>query len=191
MKYICLLSLLVLFSCGGDKNQTKENIYIEKEPSSSDSEYLEIQKQFAAEYKERIAIDTLVDKESNTRLIFEHFSLPDTLMIPAMYNWSSTPQDYVAHSFVSHVKLIRNENIILDTLIRKEFFNPILEENLIQYAVLLYPVYDGFDKETKTASVHYSISIPMTDIGVPAKLFIGLDGELLFSNGKLQTGLKY
>lgn len=43
---------------------------------------------------------------------------------------------------------------------------------------LLYPDYEGLNEEKNAISLHYSVSITMTDVDIGAVLSVGLDGSI-------------
>ena len=76
-------------------------------------------------------------------------------------------KDFVTHNFVSDLIVITNKDTILKKHITKATFKSLLDTTLNKYATLLYPT---LDIKNDSIRIHYSISIPVTDLGIGANL---------------------
>lgn len=191
MKPILIFSFALLVSCHSaerkqevesDRAEVAANSHI-ADTSEDETSYEDTQKEYTLMYDRKEKIDTSFKVNNQTfNLLFEHYCLnDDTLIIPSKYSWSKSPKDFVTHSFVSKLLLIQNQtnDTIVNTLVKKKFFKELLDENLAKYGVLLYPTYRGFNQEKNVVQIHYSISIPLTDVGKSVLLDIGINGDII------------
>ena len=190
-KYILLilLSFLLLFCCKQRKrndlnkeNEMKCSEYINEE-SDEDSEnnftYEDILNEYFNICENIPKIDTLVDVGNGYyRIIQNHYSLNDTLIVPKKYDWREKPKDFLTHNFASEFILINNEDTLLKREIKKSDFSSLLDWNLSNYAILFPPSFDGFNDSLKVFQFYYNICIPITDIGIDVKLSIDLQGNI-------------
>jgi len=119
------------------------------------------------------------DKTDTIHLYCKYYCLHDSaLIIPKKYSWSEKDHsDFVAHNPVTRIVLINNRDTVYNKIVAREEFNNVLYEALRNYVILLRPDYIGFDKNTGEVAISYSISIPITDLGVPATIAINEKGN--------------
>lgn len=158
----------------------RKHVEVDDSIDSYDPSFEEVKEQFEQYYeKTEVLVDSIKIKGQLYKLKLNHYCLFDTLIVPAEYNWSENPQDYLVHNFASEILLTRDGDIVLDTIMKKDFFRDILNEGLLEYTVLIPSLYYmGFDKGEKTFKINYSISIPATDIGTGVILYVGVDGSI-------------
>ena len=112
------------------------------------------------------------------KLHSEHYCLMDSgLTIPKGYAKMYKLDSFVTHNFVAKVRLEKNDRTILQRTICKKDFNGVLAPSLRKYASLR-PPYLHLQKDS--IWLEFSISIPLTDVGVPAYAAIGTDGGISF-----------
>ena len=191
MKHILIFSIVLLVSCQTVNNQKKGKIdktNVETGNNFNDSiknepTYLDMQKDYILMYNKEIDVDTSFQvKDQIFNLYFKYYCLFDTLIIPSKYSWAEYPQDFYTHNFATKLILTKGSDTIVDAIIKKDNFKQLLDDSLVKFGVLLYPTYRGYNKEKNEVQIHYSISIPLTDIGKAVLLNIGLDGNIKVSN---------
>ncbi|MBX3238369.1 MAG: hypothetical protein KIT80_06250 [Chitinophagaceae bacterium] len=128
---------------------------------------MDFRKEFISLYQKPILIDrSFIDNGKEYEIVFRHFSTMDNgLVVPAKYNFD-TNRDFVTHNFVSNLIVFTGKDTIFEKHITKAMFKPLLDTldtSLNKYATLLYPTLDIHNDSIK---IHYSISIPVTDIGI-------------------------
>ena len=182
---VCYVFLLVSCQVGNEQNKIINNkIKIETRAKSNDSSLYEptfrdVQKEFALIYKKEIDIDTSLKVKGQTLSVrFKHYCLFDTLVIPSKYNWAESPKNFYVHNFVSKLLVTKGNDTIVNTIIKKDMFNRLLDNSLVMYGVLLFPTYMGLNQKTNSIQIYYSISIPLTDVGQSVLLNIGLNGKI-------------
>ena len=88
------------------------------------------------------------------------------IVVPASYNFD-THKYFITHNFISNLTLLADEDTLFHKTISKALFDTSLDKNLRQYATLLYP---EFFMTNDKIILHYSISIPVTDVGIGATI---------------------
>jgi hypothetical protein len=145
-------------------------------------EYL---KEFYADYIKSYStpfnIDTSFTIGNDTfNLTMQHRCLMDSaIIVPGSYYLKFYGFDsLLTHNFITSVRLSKNGNIILNRDITKEDFNKFMFENLNKYAVLRFP---DFRLVSDSIFLSYSITIPLTDVGIGAHAKIDKDGKIAFA----------
>ncbi|HEX4372641.1 MAG TPA: hypothetical protein VHZ50_04975, partial [Puia sp.] len=100
------------------------------------------------------------------------------LIIPAKYDFD-THKDFTTSNFKSHIVLIKNIDTILNKIIDKAIFKKLLSPELDSFATLSFP---DFKLSNDTIEIHYSISIPVTDVGTSAVIKFDKNGNYYISN---------
>lgn len=185
MKYLlyCVI-LLGLFQSNISKEKVERNkTKIEVNNALSDTlvepTYQEVLKEYDSTCSKVVRIDTNLRLEGTVyKIRFKHYCLFDTLIIPSKYNWGQPSKDFYAHNFVSKLIVVKGNDTIVDTIIRKDMFNPLLYGSLVKYGVLFDPNFMGYNNLEKVIQFQYSISVPLTDVGKSVFLDIGLNGKI-------------
>ncbi|MHA4810911.1 hypothetical protein ACX0G9_22580 [Flavitalea flava] len=86
---------------------------------------------------------------------------------------------FVTHNFVTQVRLDKNNKTILQRTIYKEDFEKFLDSPLKDYATLRCP---SLAISNGSIELDYSISIPLTDVGVGMTMMIKNDGTISYQN---------
>jgi len=147
-------------------------------PTNQDTTELhKIIQDYKMEYQKIIRIDTVVSyKNKKFEIKFDHHCLFDSLIkIPTKYVSYLGLREFITHNFESHLTVESNESTLLDTMINKKLFENLLFEELRKYGVLLYP---NFSIKNDSMSVDYSISVPLTDVGIAASINYSFYGAL-------------
>ena len=187
MKYIVICYVALLVSCqSGNKPKKVESDTTKVETSnnindSSEDEptYQDMQKEYTLMYNKEIDIDTSLQVKGQIfNLRFKHYCLFDTLVIPSKYSWAESPKDFYTHNFASKLLVTEGNDTLVNTIIKKDMFNQLLDESLIKYGVLSNPNFRGYNQTKDVIQFQYSISVPLTDVGKGVLLDIGLNGEI-------------
>lgn len=189
MKQLIYIGFILLVSCQAPTNKEEnttsqvdgkeEQEQKNTDPFANEPTYEDLQAEYVLMYKNKEIVDTSFVVDNNEyNLQFEHYCLFDTLVIPAKYSWSNNPQDFTTHNFESKVLLTQKKDTIVNAIIKKDAFKQLLDDNLLKYGVLLYPNYRGVNQARNAIQIHYSISVPLTDVGKGGLLEIGLDGDI-------------
>lgn len=148
----------------------------EQETPSSTEE----RRRLSKSYDEIKIVDTtLINGRDSIRLHLKYFCLKDrNLVIPKTYVFDkNNPQDFITHDFASNILLIHNRDTIFNKTIRKNDFNSIIADQLIKYGTLRMPNLSASNMDKSQIVLHYSISIPATEIGASVSLIINKKGD--------------
>jgi hypothetical protein len=161
----------------------RDTVQMRKDTSGFGPTYEEVKKEFERRYTDTLRVDStyFVDRDT-VQLHFSHYCNGNIIVIPAKYNWGPKKTEYVAYGFVSEIALVRGGKVIFHRMITKARFDPLLDESLMAFGVLLFPNV-SFDEARRVFSFDYSISIPLTDVGTAVVLEIGLDGKEKIGGG--------
>jgi hypothetical protein len=131
-------------------------------------------------YKNPYSKDTSFFVGNDTLQIkIKHYCLLDSaISLPKRYLTIYNLDSFITHNFESKIQLRKNEILILNTTIKKENFAQFLNPELVKYGALLYP---EIRKEDGRIFVDYSISIPLTDVGIPVHAEIKEDGTIIYA----------
>jgi hypothetical protein len=173
MRFSFYFIIIPLLSCSPGSQETNTQVDSTKSVSKTDTiqqdeeEEVDFRKEFISLYQKPVLIDTFfIDNGEKYELIFHHFSTMDNgLMVPARYNFD-TNKDFTTHNFVSDLTVLSDKDTVFKKHITKAIFNSMLDTldtPLNKYATLLYPY---LDINNDTIQIHYSISIPVTDVGI-------------------------
>jgi hypothetical protein len=106
-----------------------------------------------------------------------HSCTGDSFQLPARYLTLVKGKPFTAHNLKTNIVIEKNGVSILDKRIEKEDFKAVSDEVLNQNAVLLYPIL----KQTgDSICIDYSLSIPLTDVGIGVRATILKDGSMNF-----------
>lgn len=142
-------------------------------------DFSETLQQFIELYRAPIYIDSTIKIGPDTlQFQLKHFSLLDSIVVPKKFNWGADNFDYGVRNFASQIRILMNDKVLVDTTVKKEEFIKLLDGNLKDYGVLLYPSYQAFDSSDQAFIVNYSVSIPCTDLGKSVTLKVRLDSTL-------------
>lgn len=175
LKLTCSLVLGTFLGCStGSQKQTSVADTI-KPFTKTDTVFNEekeedFRQEFLALYQHPVFIDTIFSRNAKSyELLFRHFSTMDNkLVVPAKYNFDIN-KDFVTHNFVSDLVVLSDKDTVFKKHISKSDFNKLLDSipPLRKYATLLYP---ALAITNDSIYIHYSISIPVTDIGIEAEI---------------------
>jgi len=153
-------------------DSTKKPIIIK-----SDSSLSKILTEYIKGYKDTIIVDTSFNKnDKEIKVNFRHYCTNySAIRIPGKYVSMYGMNEFKTHNFQSNIKISTGGKLIIDTVITKELFGDkiFLEEKL--YGVLLYP---NPHFTSNSLLIDYSISIPLTDVGVGVSLEFDYSGKI-------------
>lgn len=175
---LLIIIVFYLYSCS-NKPQIKT---VDSNIVNSDTSEPEIdfRKEFIAYSGIPTKFDTSFIKDQiNYRVHFRHYCMFDSaLMIPSRYN-IDTNLDFVTHNFRSEFVLLSNQDTVLNKLIEKVMFSSLLDSSVRKYGTLLFP-YISIERDS--IEINYSITIPVTDVGIPVKVKFDLKGNYSILN---------
>jgi hypothetical protein len=106
-----------------------------------------------------------------------HSCTGDSFLLPAKYIETYKLPRFMAHNLKTDIVIEKDGVSILDKRIIKKDFESVADQSLNQYAVLLYPIL----KQTgDSIYIDYSLSIPLTDVGIAVRATILKDGGMYF-----------
>jgi hypothetical protein len=145
--------------------------------ATTDSEAVEpnYRKEFIEGYSKILTMDTTFFINSKTyRVHLRHYCTWDNdLVVPAKYNYD-TNSDFRTHNFESELTVLEGIDTSVKKVITKDDFRAILYPELEQHATLLF---GNLKVENESIEVFYSISIPVTDLGIGAALAFDMKGK--------------
>lgn len=120
----------------------------------------------------------IMDGTDSLKIHLKYYCLHDsTLIVPAKYDWRETPKkDFRTHNFAAKIVVLRNQDTVFNHVVLKSWFNKVIYEDLKQYATIVGASFYNYDKVNKHLEFTFSISIPMTDVGIGASLLIDKHG---------------
>jgi hypothetical protein len=132
--------------------------------------------------RDTFRVDTsIIYKKNLLHIKFFHYCTNDSLIqLPQKYLQFYKLRKFITHDFVSSLKIISNDSVLLDTIISKNLFNEYVHEEEVSYGTIFYPV---FKLNPNGIRINYSYSIALTDIGVPVYLEYNYYGKLKTRSG--------
>lgn len=155
---------------------------------TTDGEEIDLKKlrqEYIANYHKITTLDTsFTDKQGNQiHVQTKYYCLLDSAIhIPGHYVREDTTQGFVTHNYNHDIRIVVNNDTIFNETITKAVFDKELFPELKEYAVLFDNPYFYFDKEKQLFRFSYSISIPITDLGVGLSLLIDEQGNTSITN---------
>lgn len=121
----------------------------------------------------------IINGGDTLRLKETYYCLHDSsLSVPKKYLWGGdTTKNFVTNNFASKLIVIHNRDTVFNKIFYKADFNQVISGQLKKYAILFNPDYLGYSKEKQEFAIGFSISIPLTDVGVPAYIVIDKKGN--------------
>ena len=85
---------------------------------------------------------------------------------------------FVTHNFMTELVLKKNNKVLTKKEVVKKDFTPFLTDQLKEYAVLLSP---SVNLSQMGINLDYSISIPLTDVGVGVTMILKYNGSVTYT----------
>lgn len=139
----------------------------------------EVKSELLSSYNKIQRIDTIILVGRDTLHVHEKYYClhNSTLVIPKRYLWGGNKsKDFITHEFASEITIIKNGHAIFKRTFKKSDFDKVIHPELKQYAIPVDPYLIGYKKQYNSIIFGYSISIPLTDVGVPAYVAVDLKG---------------
>lgn len=174
MRFIVYFVFLTLFGCSSGQQKANTHTDTVKTVTGADSggreddaTQTDFRQEFISLYQKLEVVDTTFSDGGRTyRVIFHHFCTMDNgLVVPAKYNFD-TNKDFVTHNFASDLMMLSDKDTVFKKHITKSTFSSLLDTldtPLKKYAALLYPT---LSIKNDSVQIYYSISIPVTDVGI-------------------------
>src|ERR1700733_10806134 len=90
---------------------------------------------------------------------------------------TDTTKDCISNTLATKIIVINNRDTVLNKVFKKREFDKVLWDRLQQYAIIFTADYLGYDKTKGEFGLGYSITIPLTDVGVPAYITVDKTGK--------------
>jgi hypothetical protein len=148
----------------------------EQEPPSLAEE----KKSLINSYNNVKVIDTLLEVKDSLRFYSRFYCLKNSrITIPKKYVFEEkNPVDFVTYHFANYIKISKKGKTVFEKTIVKKDFDGVLNDQLKRYGVLHGP-YLKFANDT--FNVGYSVSIPITDIGVGVSVTVSKNGNYVIT----------
>lgn len=146
--------------------------------------------QMRSEYIKRYHLDVVV-LDSSFKINNEHVKIDvkykcsndSSVIIPVEYNWGQDPEEFITHSFKTELTISKNSKMVLSEQITRESFGSQLTYPLNELGVLQYPSFVRDEGDSNLLIFHFSISIPLTDVGKQVTLKLNMeDYKLSYSD---------
>jgi hypothetical protein len=134
-------------------------------------------------YSKIAKIDTtIIFNGNNLQIQLIYYCLKDSaLVIPKIFVFDEkNPKDFNTYDFASKILISTDKDTLFKRVIGKQEFYPIISKQLQKYGTLRIPTL-SISSDKNLIRFHYSISIPVTDIGVGVYLLIDKSGEYRIS----------
>lgn len=185
-RILLVLGIFLVTSCNSDEKKHHSGLGNQSEELPVDEGAFvppdagDLRKELVNSYSNIKSIDTSFNVSGNSiKINLEYYCLFDSsLIIPKEYIWEESSMDkFVSHNFASNILILKDQDTLYHNTVAKETFNSLLTEELRNYGALRSPSFRRYDEETNNIVFHFSITIPVTDIGTSATLYIDLEGN--------------
>ena len=184
MRIIPFLLSVCFFSCSSStmesKTVKKDSMKVIDFMDSTDTAPIEgeetnYRQEFINGYAESLTVDTSYFTQNKTYTVFlKHYCTWDSaLVVPAKYNFD-TKADFKTHNFQSELTVLKGGGTAFKRIITKDDFSTLLYPALKNYATLSIPT---LKFENDSIKIFYSISIPVTDVGIGATIQFDTNGK--------------
>ena len=164
MKFKTCLLCLTLVACTNAKQDSSSLKTKVDDSTDSGIDLKQVREDFISSYSKPIVIDTsFYWQDTLYNVIFRHFATMDSaLTVPSKYNFD-TSKDFLTHNFKSQLLIIKNADTLQYRDITKQTFKEYLTPELDCCSTLLFP---NFYIKGDTIEINYSLTIPVTDVGI-------------------------
>lgn len=117
-------------------------------------------------YKKLVLIDTIFTSGSNVvKVVLQTKSdSSKSILLPAKYLAPINIKSFYFYESYSSIQIYLDNKLIYDTILNKSIYLDKMDSALIKYGNLLFP---EIRYEIDTIEIGYSLSIPLTDVGIP------------------------
>jgi len=150
---------------------------VDTSKDDEDEDLIKMYKDYVDQYKKPCIIDSVFALGGDTfHLHVKHYCLLDSaIKAPGQYVKMYKLDSFVTHNFATVLKLDKNGKTILERTVYKKDFEKFLRPPLQKYGALLCPELSLSANQVK---LDYSISIPLTDVGVGVTVLIDRNGTV-------------
>ena len=175
--FILYLSLAACTNAGQESSPMATNT---DDSTEVGLDLAQVRKDFINSYSNPMVIDTSFYMDDTLyKVKFTHYATMDSgLTVPSSYNFD-TNKDFVTHNFKSKLLIIKDADTILTRDITKQTFKEYLRPELDSFATLLSP---NFLIQGDTIKLSYSLTIPVTDVGISVDVEFDTKGNSNISN---------
>ena len=180
MKFKIYILCLTLAACT-NAGQESSSIATKTDDSTEIGiDLAQVRKEFISTYLNPVLIDTsFYWEDSLYKVKFTHYATMDSgLTVPSLYNFD-TNKDFVTHNFKSNLLIMHDADTLLTKEITKQTFKEYLRPELDSFATLLFP---NFYIKGDTIKLSYSLTIPVTDVGIHVEVKFDIKGYSTISN---------
>ena len=180
MRVILFFVIILISSCNNSPKASRYTDKRSKEVEDSEMELAEIRRDYERLYHRPVIMDTaFLWRDTTYFLHFEHYAKMDSgIKVPSNYNFDIS-REFITHNFESKLIVTRDSDTVLNEKITKQTFKNDLTPELASYGTLLYPI---LQIQADNIILHYSLSIPVTDIGM------GVGHGFLINGGAFTKG---
>lgn len=196
MRIVLVFFAILIAACSDSPRATGSNIEKSEDSERTEIDLPDIREDYERLYKQPFIIDTVFFwRETAYNLYFQHYATMDSgINVPAKYNFDIN-RAFLTHNFESKLIISRDSDTILNRKITKQNFKNYLTPELVSCGTLLYP---NLHIQADTIILHYSLAIPVTDIGIAVEFgfimngdtFIDSDDQFETSTTNVQKDLK-
>lgn len=186
--YVTALFLAILTSCqqrSGNNAQmtstTSDSIH--KEELEDESNIGKLRQEYISNYDKVNLMDTSIkDSEGRKIHVYTKYycSFDNAIIIPQKYVWETSNKSFKTHNFLQDITIVIEQDTLFNKTFTKSDFSDFLYPELKKYAVLMFLNFT-YDKQNNLFNFDYSISIPITDVGIGCRLTIDKKGQILKS----------
>lgn len=158
--------------------QSKREELSKNELNSAD--FSALRKDYVSGYNRAVTFDTVIicNQKERFHLKSSYYCLfDDGINLPGKYVWEDTTKSFTTHNFCHKVQIVLNEDTIFNKTISRNDFLYHLYPALQNYAVLMEPSF-SFNQIDQVFEFSYSLSIPVTDVGLAIKLSTDKSGNI-------------
>lgn len=165
------IGVFLFICCDGKKNHKQATNTNTVTPD------LERIKSYEAGYGATVNLDTIIDLHGKMyRLAFKMYCLFDSgVNVPKKYNGV----ELQTHNFAIDLNLFVDNRQIMSKKILKKDFEKIVTKELLDFGVIMYPNFEGYNISEQAFVFELSLSVPVTDIGLPVSFAVNSEGEFL------------
>jgi len=147
--------------------------------TGANQELTGIYNDYVGRYKKPCIVDSVFSFGADTfRLHLRHYCLMDSaIKVPKKYVQIYKLDSFVTHNFATEIKLDRNNHTVFHGMVYKKDFDKYLYPQLKEYGALFCP---EVNLSKDTIELDYSISIPLTDVGVGVAMILNRDGSVVY-----------
>jgi hypothetical protein len=158
-------------------NKSPTNQLIKKD--NLNEELKGIMEEYTGMYNKPFYIDTSYVVNSDTiHFLLKHYCLMDSAIeVPDKYVGIYQLHSFITHNFETIIKIHKNGKQFIEERIVKTDFDKYLHPDLKKFGVLLYPEIRYLKDSIELG---YSISVPLTDVGVGLRAVINKNGSINF-----------